>query len=75
MWWEIVRFVIMVAISYALTPKPKSQTVLPQQLEAPTAAEGKEIPVLFGTRDISNANIVWYGDISTVPIKSSGGKK
>ena len=35
----------------------------------PTAQEGKNIPVLFGTRRISGPNVCWYGDIGTTPIK------
>ena len=45
------------------------------EIEAPIAEEGVEIPVLFGTRDLNGPNVVWYGDLKTVAIKSKGGKK
>src|SRR5690606_37364129 len=32
----------------------------------------RPIPVLFGTKRITGANIVWYGDLSTSKIKKSG---
>ena len=40
------------------------------------ATIGKRIPVLFGTRLITDINICWYGDLRTVPVKAqTGGKK
>ena len=42
---------------------------------APTAEVGREIPVLFGERDLEGPNIVWYGHFRAVPIKKKGGKK
>lgn len=76
MWWYIAAMVVMVIASYALAPK--AQTEPPPgigEIKAPTAEEGREIPVLFGTRNIKSPNVVWYGDIRTVAIKKKGGKK
>ena len=76
MWQFVVLAVLMVAAAYALAPKPQSQP--PPgigEIKAPTAEEGREIPVLFGSRDIRSANIVWYGDLDTEAIKVKGGKK
>lgn len=78
MFWLIVGWILSLAISIALTPKPK--TANPKEagineFNAPTAEEGREIPVLFGTRNITGHNCVWYGDLRTVPIKKKGGKK
>ncbi len=76
MWQQVVVWIATTIISYLLTPKPQGQpTPSPGEIKAPTAEEGREIPVLFGTRDIEGPNIVWYGHIRTVPIKSKGGKK
>lgn len=75
-WWYVVAWVVSLAVSYALQPKP--QSVKPAGLgdfNVPTAEAGREIPVLFGTRDISGPNVVWYGDLRTVAVKKSGGKK
>lgn len=47
---------------YSLFQKPPTPpTPTPDQLTGvPTAEQGKPIPVLFGTRLISQPNVVWY---------------
>ena len=75
MWWYLVVFVVALVVGYAMTPKPESQNAKLGTVEGPTADEGREIPVLFGTREIKQANVVWYGDIRTVAIKKKGGMK
>lgn len=75
-WEYLIYFVVSLVISYALSPKPQSAP--PPGLgdvKAPTAEEGREIPVLFGTRDITGPNVVWYGDVQAIPIRKKGGKK
>lgn len=75
-WLTVVWWIATSIISYALRPKPPSPK--PAGLgdfTLPTAEQGREIPVLFGTRDITGPNIVWYGHLKTKAIKSSGGKK
>lgn len=75
-WVYAAIFIVALVIGYASTPKPQTQPPAGLgDIKAPTAEEGREIPVLFGTRDIEGPNVVWYGDLRTVPIKSSGGKK
>jgi hypothetical protein len=76
MWWMIAVFVVSLAVAFAFQPKPQS-TPPPglNELNVPTAEEGREIPVLFGTRDLLAPNVVWYGDLQLVPIKKKGGKK
>ena len=74
--WFFISFVVLLVATYAFAPKPP--TTPPAGLDtiqAPTAEEGREIPILFGTRRIRSANVVWYGDLRTKSIKSSGGKK
>lgn len=76
MWWYVAAFVVGLVVAYAAAPKPKSSP--PAELgdiDAPTAEEGREIPVLFGTRDINGPNVVWFGDFRTEPIRKKGGKK
>ena len=76
MWGQIALFVVMMIVSVLLAPKP--ETIPPaglNEIDVPTAEIGREIPVLFGTRDIKGANVVWYGDLSTSPIRKKGGKK
>jgi hypothetical protein len=76
MWAMIAIWVATTILSYVLRPKPPS-TKPPgiNSMNVPTAEEGREIPVLFGTRDIASQNIVWYGDVKTKAIRSKGGKK
>jgi len=47
--------------------------------EHPEPREGETIKVVFGTRDIKDANLVWFGNFRAVEIRKSagggGGKK
>lgn len=75
-WWYVAVFVVALVVSYNAVPKP--QSAKPAGLgdfNVPTAEEGREIPVLFGTRDIAGPNVVWYGDLRTKAIRKKGGKK
>lgn len=77
MWWQLILWVATTVVSYLL--RPKAETQKPPGIgtvEAPTADVGREIPVLFGTRDIKGPNVVWFGDVTTKPkkIKNSGKK-
>lgn len=76
MFWFIALFVGALVISFAIQPKIQTQKPAGlSEITAPIAEEGVEIPVLFGTRDLKGPNVVWYGDLKTVAIKSKGGKK
>ncbi|MFA5512983.1 MAG: hypothetical protein WC313_11100 [Candidatus Kapaibacterium sp.] len=76
MWWYIAVFVVALVVAYAYAPKPQSQPPAGLgDVKVPTAEEGREIPVLFGTRHIEGPNVVWYGDLKTVAIRKKGGKK
>lgn len=79
MFWTILIWIAVTALAYVLAPKPQTQP--PPgigEIKVPTAEEGREIPVLFGTRNIDGPNVVWFGDIKTEPHKidpCEGGKK
>lgn len=76
MWWYIAVFAVALVVAYAYAPKPQSQPPAGLgDVKVPTAEEGREIPVLFGTRHIEGPNVVWYGDLKTVAIRKKGGKK
>lgn len=76
MWWYVAVFIVALVVSYAMMPKPQSQPPAGLgDVKAPTAEEGREIPVLFGTRDLEGPNVVWYGHLKTVAIRKKGGKK
>lgn len=63
-------------LSYLLRPKqPQPQPPSLQDFKLPTADEARPIPVVFGTVRITGANVVWYGDLGTQPVKTSTGKK
>lgn len=77
MGWEyIVVLVISVFVSIALAPKPPMpKPASLEDFDVPVAEEGRPIPVVFGTVTITGSNVLWYGDLRTTPIQSSGGKK
>lgn len=75
MWGYIAVLVISAFISYAMAPKPPNQK--PPSLDdvdAPTAEEGKPFAVVFGTVWMTGPNVIWYGDLRTTPIKKKAGK-
>lgn len=76
MWWYIAVFIVALVVAYAAAPKPQSQPPAGLgDINAPTAEDGREIPVLFGTRVLKGPNVVWFGHLRTVAVKKKGGKK
>lgn len=76
MWQFFVGFALALLVTYALRPKPQNQPPAGiEDIKAPTAEDGMEIPVLFGCRRLKGPNVVWWGDYRAVAIKSKGGKK
>lgn len=77
-WDDIaIAIVMVIAAAYTAANQPKTPTPVALTLDdvkAPVAEVGKEIPVVFGTREISDANVVWYGNLRTKPVKVSSGK-
>ncbi|WP_245331163.1 hypothetical protein [Mesorhizobium sophorae] len=72
MFWNIIIAIASYALQILLTPKP--QNAKPKSLEdfkAPTAEEGREIPVCFGTNDVADPNVTWYGDLKRDAIKGA----
>lgn len=73
---QIGIMIVSALISYALTPKPKPpKPASITDFDVPTAEEGREIPVVFGELWIPDANVLWYGDLRSEPIRKKGGKK
>lgn len=75
-WIYVAVFVVALVIGFTMVPK--AQSVPPAGLgdfTVPTAEDGREIPVVFGTKDIQGPNVVWYGDFMAVPVQKKGGKK
>lgn len=76
MFFLIALFVGALILGFAIRPKvTNAKPAGLSEIQAPIAKEDQEIGVLFGTRDILGPNCVWYGDLKTKAIKSSGGKK
>jgi predicted phage tail protein len=62
--------VVLAVISYMLTPKPTSPAdPATGKLESATVDLASDVPVLFGTRLVSKTNCIWFGDVSTTPIR------
>lgn len=79
MWNFLITWVVTTVLSALLAPRPKVQDARPGQIgdkDIPMASQDAPIPVLFGTRVLSQPNVVWWGDVRVIPIRrSSGGKK
>jgi hypothetical protein len=71
MWWSIVYEVVILALTIALAPKPPTPKAAGiTDFTLPTADQGRNVPALFGTCNITGANVVWYGALEVVPIKT-----
>ncbi len=74
--FQLVVMLVSALLSYLLQPKPeKPKPASLSDFDIPTAEEGRSIPVIFGRPKIHGANVVWYGDLGTRPIKTKSGKK
>ena len=73
MFWYVAVFVVALLVASAMGPKNHVRPAGFDEIQAPTAEEGREIGVLFGTRIIQGPNVVWYGDFETDAIKKSSG--
>jgi hypothetical protein len=76
MWFQIIMLVLISVLTMVLAPKPpKPSSSNLDDFNVPTVSEATPIPVVFGTRWITQANTVWYGDFKKTAIKSKSGKK
>jgi len=75
--WMIALMIASVAattvLSGLLQKLPKAKASSMGEMQAPTAEEGRNIPVIFGTCLLRAPNVVWYGDFGTQAIKVSAG--
>lgn len=75
-WVQLILLVVSYFVSAALAPKPpKPKPAALEDFDIPVAEQGRPIPVVFGTVTLTGANVLWYGDLRTTPIKEKGGKK
>jgi len=73
MWVQIAILVVSALISYATRPKPQKPE--PQEVETPTAEEGKKPVKVYGTVWIEDAQMLGFKKMGRDAIKSKGGKK
>lgn len=58
-------------LTIALAPKPPTPKAAGiSDFTLPTADQGRNIPVLFGTGNITGANVVWYGALQVIPMRT-----
>ncbi len=75
-WAAIIIAVVAIILALVLAPKAAQHTPPEfEELDVPTAEEGRPIPVVFGTFTVKSTNTVWYGDIAYEPILSDSGGK
>lgn len=74
-WWLIVVAALALsALTYLLTPKPKTpKPDAATDYDDPTSEAGRPIPVVFGTITVKGLNLLWFGDkqIRTVKEKQT----
>ncbi|BAO53031.1 hypothetical protein KPP23_004 [Pseudomonas phage KPP23] len=71
----LVIMVVMLVLAVVLAPKPTTpKPAIVEDIDMPTAEQGKPIKVIFGTILDESPNCVWYGDPAYTPIKTKSGK-
>ena len=64
----LLIFAILFVLSELLRPKPEMEDAKPAGLgdfNFPTATEGRAVPLVWGTIQITGPNVVWYGNLFT----------
>ena len=64
----LLIFAILFVLSELLRPKPEMEDAKPAGLgdfSFPTATEGRAVPLVWGTIQITGPNVVWYGNLFT----------
>lgn len=63
-------------VSVLLSPRPEApKPGTMDDVDIPRTEEGAEIGAAYGSPWIKSAQIHWWGDFSSEPIRSSSGKK
>lgn len=76
MWWNIIIGLVLNYVSWLLRPQPEpppAGTI--DDVSVPKTEEGAEIGWVYGSVWIKDAQVHWFGDFATEPIKSKQGKK
>ena len=73
---QLVIMIVAIIVAVALAPKPpQPKASALADFDVPTAEEGKPMCKVFGEVVIRDPNVLWYGDLSSEPIRKKGGKK
>lgn len=73
---QIVIMIVAIIIAVALAPKPpQPKPAALADFDAPTAEEGKPYCKVFGEAIVRDPNVLWFGALSSEPIRKKGGKK
>lgn len=68
----LLLFVASFLLQNLLRPKPNIENARPAGIgdfSAPTATEGRVVPIVWGRVKIAGPNTVWYGDLTNQPIQ------
>lgn len=71
-WFTLLLWAGTFVASQLLTPEPEIENAKAATLDDfnfPTATEGRVIPLVWGTDKLKGSNVIWYGDLRTVPIR------
>jgi hypothetical protein len=78
-WNFVIQLAIVLVatlVTNALRPRPEGPKAASlSDVDAPTAEDGRPVPVIFGTVLIKGPNVIWFGDMRTSAITKGGGKK
>lgn len=75
MWFYLVVLIVSSLLQYALRPKPAApKPATLSDFNVPVVQDGKPVAVVFGDVWVDDANVLWYGDVGSSPIKSKGKK-
>jgi hypothetical protein len=69
-WVMLLIYVATTVISALLASKNSIRPSPLGDFQFPTAQEGRAIPVIFGTVNLTGGNTVWWGDLHSKPIKA-----
>ena len=62
MWVQIVVMIVALIVSYVMRPKPTvPKPAALEDFNVPTAEDGRECSMVFGTNWIDDPNVLFYG--------------
>lgn len=74
--WTFIALAALFVIKDLIRPTPRQEGQRPPgegEFRFPTTAEDRAHPWIFGTVPLDGPNLVWYGDISSDPIRKKTG--